>query len=116
ELERVLRLDGAVEVAQFRRGDGGGGRGAASLGLAPRALERHDAVVQALLVALELGQALERLARTAPRLSQRRLPLVLEGQVAVQLSGALVLAPSQHAARVDQRLPCPAAAPPEPPQ
>src|SRR5438552_15847834 len=111
ELVHDPPLHGPVELAQVRRGDGGGGGGAASLGLAPRALERHDAVVQALLVALELGQALQRLARTAPRLPQRRLPLVLEGQVAVQFFGALVLAPSQHVARVDQRLPLPADAP-----
>src|SRR5207244_1198988 len=36
---------------------------------------------------------------------------VLEGQVAVQLFGALVLAPAQHVARVDQRLPLPGDAP-----
>src|SRR6266702_813320 len=104
-------LFGPVELAQVCRGDGGGGGGAARLGLTPCALERHNAVVQALLVALELGQALQRLARTAPRLPQRRLPLALEGEVAVQLFGALVLAPSQHVPRVDQRLPLPADAP-----
>src|SRR5207253_9745274 len=60
-------LHGPVELAQVRRGDGGGGGGAASLGLAPRPLQRHDAVVQGHLVALELGQALQRLARSAPR-------------------------------------------------
>src|SRR6266853_986185 len=108
ELVHDPPLHGPVELAQVRGGDGGGGGGAAGLGLAPRALERRDAVVQALLVALELGQALQRLARTAPRLPQRRLPLALERQVAVQLFGALVLAPSQRVARVDQRLPLPA--------
>src|SRR5437667_295930 len=112
ELVHDASLHGPVELAQVRGGDGGAGSGgAAGFRLTPGSLEGHDAVVQALLVALELGQTLQGLPRTAPRLAQRRLPLALERQVAVQLFRALVLAPSQHVARVDQRLPLPADAP-----
>src|SRR5439155_1557763 len=83
ELVHDAPLHGPVELAQVRGGDGGGGSGgAAGFRLTPGALEGHDAVVQALLVALELGQALQGLPRTAPRLAQRRLPLALERQVA----------------------------------
>src|SRR6266513_911711 len=111
ELIHDASLHGPVELAQVRGRDGGGSGGAAGLRFSPGALERDDAVVQALLVALELGQALQGLARTAPRFAQRRLPLTLERHVAVQLFGALVLAPPQRVARVDQRLSLPADTP-----
>src|SRR6185437_10836576 len=50
-------------------------------------------------------------SRALRRVSQRRLPLALEGQIAIQLYGALVLASPQHVAPVDERLPLPADAP-----
>src|SRR5207249_4164677 len=108
ELVHDAPLHGPVELTQVRGGDGGrGGGGAARFRFAPGALEGDDAVVQALLVALELGQALQGLACTAPRLAQRRLPLALAPQVAVQLLRALVFAPPQRVARVDERLALP---------
>src|SRR5207244_11756988 len=60
-----------VELAQIGRGDRRCGRGAVRLGLPPRALQGRDAVVQALLVALELGETLLRFARAAAGLAQR---------------------------------------------
>src|SRR6266702_4512982 len=93
-----------VELADIRGGDRGRGRRSARLRLEPGPLERRDPVVQALLVALELGEALERLARAAPGGAQRRLPLPLDRQVPVQLLGALGLAPRQGIACVDQGL------------
>src|SRR3989442_4335457 len=105
ELVHDLALHRPLELAQVCGGNRGRRRdGAARLGLAPGALERHDAVVQALFVALELGESLRRLARAAARLAQRGLARVLEGEIALQLVRALVLAAAQGVARVHQRL------------
>src|SRR5213593_1018266 len=93
-----------VELAQIGRGDRRCGGGAVRLGLPPRALQSRDAVVQALLVALELGETLLRFARAAAGLAQRRLPLALEGEIALQLFGALAPAAPQGVACVDERL------------
>ena len=71
ELVHDPPLHRPVELAQVRGGDGGGRRGgAARFGLTAGALQSDDAVVQTLLVALELGQALQGLPRTAPRLTE----------------------------------------------
>src|SRR4029077_9901925 len=76
ELVHDAALHGPVQLAQVRRGDRGGGRGgAAGFRLAAGALEGDDAVVEALFITLELREALLCLARTAPRLPQRGLPL-----------------------------------------
>ena len=56
ELIHDAPLHGPVELTQVCGGDGGGGGGsAARFRLAAGPLEGDDAVVQALLVALELG-------------------------------------------------------------
>src|SRR2546422_6200524 len=86
-----------VELSEIGRGDGGRtGGDAAGLRFAPGALERRHAVVQGLLVSLELRQPLLRLARVAPGFAQRRLPFVFQLEIAVELLGALALAPSQR--------------------
>src|SRR5437763_10151754 len=98
-------VHGPVELAQIGRGDRRGRRrGAPCQSLPPGALQGRDAVVQVLLVALELGETLLRFAGAPAGLPERRLPRALEREIALQLLGALALAAPQGVARVDEHL------------
>ncbi len=102
-------LDGPIQAAEIRRRDrtGGCGRHAARLGVAARALESFDPIVERPLVAVETRQPLLRLARVAARLPQIRLPRVLEGEIAAQLIGALAPPPAQCFSGIDEQLALP---------
>src|SRR3989441_909809 len=99
-------VDRPVESTEVRRADRAGcGGGPPRLRLTASAFQSLDPVVERALVLVEPGQSLLRLARAAPRLPQARLPFPFEGEIAVQLVGALVLAPRERFARVDEQLP-----------
>src|SRR5436309_1550241 len=98
-------VHGPVELAQIGRGDRRDRRrGAPCESLLPGALQGRDAVVQVLLVALELGETLLRFAGAPTGLPERRLPRALEREIALQLLGALALAAPQGVARVHEHL------------
>src|SRR5688572_7293333 len=79
-----------IEPAQIGGADRSrAGGGAARFRLAARALQRFDAVIERLFVALQAGEPLLGLARAAPCRAQAAFARALERQVAVQLGGAL---------------------------